>query len=150
MDANSATARIVLFDSSFAKIMHVNRDNILNNVTTSFLVNYSATEDGFTVQIANGGSAANVAYITLTVDSSTVGSHPAIAVDEEIAYTQVGTLSSGIKVNAKNLFGMEGYEKKGRMVSQISAASTNEQYPTAKAVYDAIQDFLGVIENGAY
>ena len=64
-------------------------------------------------------------------------------VDEEIKYTQVGTLSDGVKVSESNLIGMDVYEKKGRMTTQISASSSDNQYPSAKAVYDLLQNAMG-------
>lgn len=125
--------RIILFDADFNKLMHVNRGLLLEG--NNYFAAYTETEDGFTM-IPRGRN--EIAYVTITVDTSTVGTNPVIAVDEEIAYTQVGTLSSGIKVNEKNLFGMDEYEKKGRMVTMISDTSTDAQYPTAKAVYNLV------------
>ncbi len=142
-NAGNDDCRIVLHDSNFGRILHVNRGNVVGNISASFLTGYAETEDGFRVQIANTGSTANVAYITISVYTSTVDAEPAIAVDEEISFTQVGALTSGVKVSETNLIGMEGYEKKGRMTTQVSSVSTDEQYPTAKAVYTALQGALG-------
>lgn len=138
--------RIVLYDSNFNKIQHINRANVISNGSYYFVNNYLETEDGFSIEIVRS----DTAYMTISVYTTTVSVNPVIAVGEEIAYTQVGTLAEGIKVNEQNLFGMEKYEKTGRMVTQISSASSHNQYPSAKAVYDAIQGFLGVIENGTY
>lgn len=129
--------RIILFDANFNKLTHVNRGILLSG---SYFASYTETEDGFKTVISGK---AEVAYITITVYTSTVSDNPAIAVDEEIAYTQVGTLASGIKVNEQNLFGMDGYEKKGRMVTSVSNTSTDAQYPSAKAVYDLVNGALG-------
>ena len=134
----SDTCKAITFDSNFNKIMHVNRANLVSNASYYHLNNYEETDNGFKVDVVS----ANTAYIVFTVDNSTVSINPVIAVDEEIAYTQIGTLSSGIKVNEQNLFGMEGYEKKGRMVTQISDTSTDEQYPSAKAVYSLLQGIV--------
>ena len=131
--------KAVIFDSNFNKIIHVNRDNLVSNASYYHLNNYEETDNGFKVDVVS----ANAAYIVFSVYTSTVSNKPVIAVDEEIAYTQIGTLSSGIKVNEQNLIGMEGYEKKGRMVTQISDTSTDEQYPSAKAVYSLLQNSLG-------
>lgn len=38
---------------------------------------------------------------------------------------------------------LEGYEKTSDKVTTISSTSTNEQYPSAKAVYDYIQSLDG-------
>lgn len=134
----SDNCRIVLFDADFNKLMHVNRGLLLAG--NNYFAAYTETEDGFTM-IPRGRD--TIAYVTITVYTSTVSNHPFIAVDEEIAYTQIGTLASGIKVNEKNLFGMDEYEKKGRMVTMISDTSTDSQYPSAKAVYDLVNGAFG-------
>lgn len=131
--------RIILYNSNFEKIMAINRGNIISNASYYFVDEYTETDDGFSIKIMRE----DTAYITLTVYTSTVSSNPVIAVDEEIKYTQVGTLSNGIKVYADNLVGMDRYERTGRMVTAITSESTNEQYPSAKAVYDAMQSALG-------
>ena len=138
--------KIVLYDSNFNKIMHINRANVISNAASYFLNNYTETDDGFSIT----SQTVEAAYMTISVKITTVSTKPAIAVDEEISYTQVGTLASGVKVSESNLIGMDGYEKKGRMVTQISSSSSDNQYPSAKAVYTAIQNFLGVVENGTY
>jgi hypothetical protein len=135
-DAGDDNARIILYDANYGKLAHVNRASIL--ATNWFVKKYESTDDGCIITLLDG-----IEYVKLNIYASTLGNKPAVAVDEELTYEQVGTLSSGIKVNEQNLFGMEGYEKKGRMVSQVSAASTDDQYPSAKAVYDALSSALG-------
>jgi hypothetical protein len=130
--------RLILFDANHNKIIHINRANILLN--QSYYIDYAETENGFDMTIKEPDT---VAYIKFAVYTSTVSANPVIAVDEEIKYTQVGTLSSGIKVYEPNLIGMEKYERTGRMVTAITSDSTDEQYPTAKAVYNIVQDALG-------
>lgn len=137
MSSGTDDCRVVLLDSSFTKLMHINRGNIL--LGGNYFIDYVETEDGFDLTIK---APADVAYVVLSVYTSTVSANPAIAVDEELTYEQVGTLSSGIKVYEPNLIGMDKYERTGRMTTQISAESTNEQYPTAKAVYDYIQQAI--------
>ena len=130
--------RIVLFDVDFNKITHLNRGNILAG--GSYYMDYAETEKGFDMTIK---APPTVAYIKFSIYTTAVGSNPAIAVDEEIAYTQVGTLSNGIKVYEPNLIGMDKYERTGRMVTAISEESTDTQYPTAKAVYSLVTGALG-------
>lgn len=145
-DSGDDNCRIILFDSSGNRVMHVNRGNIL---TTGgyYVTAYESTDNGCIITLNPN---LDIMYVRISVYTTTVGSNPVIAVNEEITYTQVGTMTSGVKVHESNLIGMDNYEKKGRMTTQISSVSTNEQYPTAKAVYNAIQDFLGVVENGTY
>lgn len=130
-------ARVILFDSNFNKIVHINRGLIIAN--TSYYVTYEETDDGCTLKI---NAPADVAYIKINVYLTSVGNNPIIAVDEEIVYVQEGFLADGIHVKEPNIIGMEKYERTGRMVTAISSASTNEQYPTAKAVYDFIQQAI--------
>lgn len=131
-------SRVILLDSSFTKVAHVNRGLLIEG--DDYFVKYAAIDDGFDLTISQPASAA---WMAINVESSTVGAKPVIAVDEEIAYTQVGTLTSGVKVNSTNLIGMDGYEKTGRMVTSISDTSTNSQYPSAKAVYDLVNGAFG-------
>lgn len=142
MSSGDDSCRVVLLDSSFTKLMHINRGNIL--LGGNYFIDYVETEDGFNLTVK---MPANVAYAVFTVYNSTVSNNPAIAVDEEIAYTQVGMMTSGVKVNGDNLINMDAYEKKNRMVTQVSSASTDEQYPSAKAVYGLYQD---AANNGAF
>jgi hypothetical protein len=131
--------RIILYDSNFNKIAHINRGNIITNGSSYFLNDYTETENGFSIKVTRF----DTAYINISVDITTVSDNPVVAVDEPISYMQVGTLSSGVKVSESNLIGMDGYEKKGRMTTQISASSSDNQYPSAKAVYDLLQNAIG-------
>lgn len=131
-------SRVFLLDSSFTKVAHVNRGLLIEG--DDYFVKYAATDNGFDLTISQP---ATTAWMAINVESSTVGANPVIAVDEEIAYTQVGTLTSGVKVNSTNLIGMDGYEKTGRMVTSISDTSTDAQYPSAKAVYDLVNGAFG-------
>ena len=119
--------------------MHINRNNIRSNGSPSFIDSYTETDDGFSVRIVRS----NVAYITLSVYTKAVGAKPAISANEEIRYTHVGTMAEGVKVSEKSLVGMEKYEQTGKKVTMISAQSSDDQYPSAKAVYTALQSALG-------
>ena len=130
-------ARVILFDSNFNKLVHTNRGLMVDG--TAYHVTYEETDDGCTLKI---NAPADVAYIKINVYLTSVSNNPVIAVDEEINYVQQGFLTDGIHVKEPNITGMDKYERVGRMVTQISAASTNEQYPTAKAVYDLVQQAI--------
>ena len=127
----NSDCRIVLYDENFSYIQKVNRDAVVENSSYYFVDSYTETDYGCSFRIVDS----RVAYITLSVYHSAISSDPAVTVNEEITYTQVGTLSDGIKVYEKNLVGMEKYERTGRMTTEISSSSTDEQYPSAKAVY---------------
>lgn len=90
-------------------------------------------------------------YFRLSVSLTHLKDNPVISIDEEITYSQEGFLNDGVFVKEQCVYGLEDkYERLGRMTNAISSASTDDQYPSAKAVYTAIQDFLGVVENGTY
>lgn len=137
--------RVILYDSSFNKLANVNRANLIKG--DLYYTNYTETDYGFSVVIDEPDT---VAYVTFSVYTSTLGTNPTISVNEEIGFTQVGSLADGIKVKEENLIGMEKYERVGRMVSTISASSTDEQYPSAKAVYSLISSAIGAAIGGSY
>lgn len=96
--------RVVLFDSSKAKIMHVNRANLIANKSTYYINNYAEAEDGCQFTITSGSAA----YFKVNVFTSTLGASPAISVNDEMSYRQEGYLADGIKVKAS---AVEGYDK---------------------------------------
>lgn len=96
--------RVVLFDSSKAKLMHVNRANLISNASSYYINNYSETEDGCQFTIVS----ASAAYFKLNVFTSTLGASPAISVNEEMSYRQEGYLADGIKVKAAAVEGGGG------------------------------------------
>ena len=142
-NAAAGFQKAVVYDAGGKRLMHVNRENLVSNASYYFFDDYTPDDDGFTVKV----TADNAAYVTFSVATATVGSHPVVAVDEEIAYTQAGFLADTIFVREQSLQGMEGYERKSRMVTAITGASTDDQYPSAKAVYDAMQSALGAYIN---
>ena len=95
--------RVVLFDSSKAKLMHVNRANLISNASSYYINNYSETEDGCQFTIVS----ASAAYFKLNVFTSTLGASPAISVNEEMSYRQEGYLADGIKVKKTAVEGLD-------------------------------------------
>lgn len=95
--------RVVLFDSSKAKLMHVNRANLISNASSYYINNYTETEDGCQFTIVS----ASAAYFKLNVFTSTLGASPAISVNEEMSYRQEGYLADGIKVKKTAVEGLD-------------------------------------------
>lgn len=140
---------IIFYDSNRNRILNVNRDNVVGG--SSYYVGYVAKENGFKLTILNRSELANVAYITFTFRSADIGTKPTIAINEEVMFTQEGFLADNIHIKEEFVVGLEAkYMMTNKKTVAISSASTDEQYPSAKAVYDAIQNFLGVVENGTY
>jgi len=96
----SDDCRVILYDSNFNKLNHINRGVLIGN--GSYFVGYEETEDGCKLTIKNPDT---VAYITVSAYTSTLSSNPVISVNEEISYTQEGFLADGIKVKAENVVG---------------------------------------------
>ena len=94
--------RVVLYDSSFAKIQHINRGNIITNGSYYFVNNYVETEDGFTLDIVRAG----VAYISISVYHSTLKRNPIVTANQEISWSTAGYLQDGIKVKTANVEGL--------------------------------------------
>lgn len=90
--------RVVLYDSGFNKLNHVNRSLFIGN--ESYFVGYTETNDGFQMPIKEPGT---VAYITISAYISTLDANPVISVDEEIVFAQEGFLADGIKVKGDSI-----------------------------------------------
>lgn len=87
--------RVILYKADKTKLTHVNRNNLIANGSSYFINNYSAGENGCQFQIVENSAA----YFAFNVYSSTSDGNPTVTVDEELNYSQVGTLASGIKVD---------------------------------------------------
>lgn len=97
--------RIILFNSSKAKIAHINRGNVMAG--NYYIGGYGndADSNGCHFTILN---TAAVAYFKFTVRKSSMGSNPVVTANEELTYSQVGTLSSDIKVDYNQLINVPG------------------------------------------
>ena len=135
--------RIVFYDSSFNFLGCVKCNNIVNNASTYYLKDYTDIQDGFSIQIAFP----RAVYITISTGNGYVGVTPIITINEEINYTHVGTMAEGVKVSENSLVGMEKYEQTGRKVTSVTSQSSDDEYPSAKAVYSALQSALGSYVN---
>ena len=93
--SGDGNCRVILYKADKTKLMHVNRDNLIANASSYFIDNYSANENGCQFKIVNEAAA----YFAFNVYSSTSDGNPIVTVDEELNYSQVGTLASGIKVD---------------------------------------------------
>lgn len=116
--------QIILFDSNFNYIVHVNRGNLLKG--NNYHVGYKETANGFVLTVNSVPELNNVAYARLNIHKSQWGENPMIAIDEEIKYKYEGFLADGILVKAENVMNM------------------------AETVNALIDTKLGVIENGTY
>lgn len=100
-------ARITLYDSSFNKIIHTNRNYLVNNGSgggiSEFVngVEYSDGEHGCKVVL----NQANVAYITFNFFVMDMGNSPVVSINNEISYTQAATLQDSIKISGGSVVG---------------------------------------------
>lgn len=87
--------RVILYKSDHSKLMLVNRGNLITNKSSYFINNYEETENGcqFTIVVSEA------AYFKFNVYASTNDGNPIVTVNEALAYEQMGTLASGIKVD---------------------------------------------------
>ena len=144
-DTTQVYAGIVYYDSSrtrFASmtIVHVNDGNV------DFVTNYTETADGCSFVIPNKAGLTNngLSYIRLCFPTSGVGANPSISINEPISETVAGFISDSVKVKAENIVGsFNEYQQVSNKVTSLSASSTDAQYPSAKAVYTALQSALG-------
>lgn len=133
---------VVLYDQNFNRILNVDSNNFIGG--GSYYVGYVATDYGFDFTIKNVAANQNTAYIRISFRAEDIGSNPEVAVNEAMEYTAGGFLADGIRVKKEYVVGLD------KTALVISSSSTDAETPTAKAVYDAIQTSLGVIENGTY
>lgn len=91
--------RVILFDANKNKVTHVNRATMIAG--NYYIGEYGNDEDGCHFTILKTSA---VAYLKFTVSRSTLGSNPVVTTNQEITYSQVGTLNSNIKQDAANVF----------------------------------------------
>lgn len=138
-NTSNGSSRIVVYDSTFTKISHTNIGNLVGNLDARAV--YSEFENGFSIQIK---SLPRAAYIRITIGRNDFSDSPKVAINEEIAYTEAGFLVDDVKVKAENIEGsFSEYQQVSSKVTSLSASSTDAQYPSAKAVYTALQSALG-------
>lgn len=131
--------RAIYFDSDKNKTFHANAVLMLDG-TDDYFFTYTEVDDGFDFQIK---ASATAAYVVFNFKTSKFSPSTVITVDEEIVYKQAGFLADGIYVKGEYVEGMgDLYMRQNQKVLSISAASTDEQYPTAKAVYDLVQQAI--------
>lgn len=129
--------RIFAYSDYNTLITHTNSEAIMSG--TNYFFDYAETEDGFIITLKDVVNLKDVKYFRINLRHEDVGTNPVITVDEEIVYAQVGFLDDGINMSYENVVGLnEHYVGINRRALKISSASTDEQYPTAKAVYDLV------------
>jgi hypothetical protein len=132
--------RVIYFDSEKNKTFHANATLLLDG-TADYFFTYTEVEDGFDFQIK---ASATAAYVVFNFKTSKFSPNTVITVDEEIVYKQAGFLADGIYVKGEYVEGMgDLYMRQNQKVLFISDGSTDEQVPTAKAVYALVSDVLG-------
>lgn len=94
--------RIILYDSNYNKVIHVNRANLITNASSYFLNNYTETEDGFFIDVVRE----TAVYLTISVYTSTVSKNPMAAVNEEIEYGYEACLADSVKIKYENVEGL--------------------------------------------
>lgn len=100
------SSRIVLYDVSFNKLVHVNRSILLNG--GNYFVKHESLTNGFVCTIEDVPEIGEVAFARLSIHKSSWGDNPMIAVNEEIRYTVEGFLADSVKVKGENVIGNVG------------------------------------------
>lgn len=142
--------RIVLYDSSFNKIAHINRGNILKN--NWYSTDYEEIGTGFKLTLQNID---NVAYVVFNFYTECIGASPMIAINEEIEFSYSGFLRDGIKVRAKDVDGLSDYAKTTDVNDALSKKQNNlnfddtpikdsENLVKSGGIYSANENILAV------
>ena len=101
---------VVLYDSNFNRLMHVDATKMQSNSASYYLSGYKRTDEGmeFTVN-----QPAALAYITISFRRADVGELPVVAVNEPISFSPHGYVADTILVKRKNVEGLnENYYTK--------------------------------------
>lgn len=144
-DITQTYAGIVYYNSSRAHFASMNITHVVNG-NADFVTNYTETADGCSFVIPNKATLTNqdMAYVRFCFPISGVGTNPSISLNEPISETVAGFLADNVKVKAANIVGsFNEYQQVSNKVTSLSASSTDAQYPSAKAVYTALQSALG-------
>jgi hypothetical protein len=73
---------------------------------TNYISKFADTDNGFEITLGSTSVFDNLGYIRISLRTTSIGADPVITVDEEIAYSIVGTLSDKVKVKAENIIGL--------------------------------------------
>jgi hypothetical protein len=144
-DTTQVYAGIVYYDSTKTRFVSMAIEHVVNG-NEYYVINYTETADGcsFTIPNKAGLTNSNLSYLRFCFPISGVGENPSISINEPISETVAGFLSDGVKVKAANIVGsFNEYQQVSNKVTSLSASSTDAQYPSAKAVYTALQSALG-------
>lgn len=144
-DITQTYAGIVYYNSSRAHFASMNITHVVNG-NADFVTNYTETADGCSFVIPNKATLTNqdMAYVRFCFPTSGVGANPSISLNQPISESVAGFLADDVKVKAENIVGsFSEYQQASNKVTSISASSTDAQYPSAKAVYTALQSALG-------
>jgi hypothetical protein len=148
-DNGDDNCRLVVYDAD-KKIIYdannnvllINRNNLLDG--GNYYFGYRKTDNGCVITIKSVAALAKVAYVRFSVHHSCIGEYPMVSINEEIKYTVEGFLADDIFIKEKYVDGLEKkYVQESQNTTSISASSTDEQHPSAKAVYTLLQEALG-------
>ena len=118
--------RVILYKPDKTYQVLVNRGNLIENKSSYFIDNYSETENGCQFTIVYTGTG----YFSFNTYASTSDGNPIVTVNEELNYTSVGTLSSGIKVDYNQLINTPTYN----IPTKTSELTNNSGYITSSYV----------------
>lgn len=147
-DKGSSTSYscIAFYNANREWVANINIGNIVENKAPSYTQNYIETDDGCSFQIAAGATLGNLnyKYLRICFPADDVGTNPMMAINQEIKYAVEGFLADNIFVKEEYITGLEEkYVQENQKTTSISDSSTDEQYPSAKAVYTLLQEALG-------
>jgi hypothetical protein len=100
-DVGEDLCKVILYDANKNYIKHVNQGILVGG--SKYFVDYTSTDDGFTLQINNVGELNNVAYARFTFYKTAFGDTPMMAVNENIEYVVEGFIADGIKVKGESV-----------------------------------------------
>jgi hypothetical protein len=144
-DTTQVYAGIVYYNSTKTRFANMAIGHVVNG-NEYYVINYTETADGCSFTIPNKAGLTNddLSYLRFCFPISGVGEKPSISINEPISETVAGFLADGVKVKTANIVGsFSEYQQVSSKVTSLSASSTDAQYPSAKAVYTALQSALG-------
>lgn len=105
-DTEKTYAGIVYYNANRERVASMSIGNVVKGIQ-DYVVNYTRTGDGFSVQIPSTTTLSNlgVTYIRMVFPMTCVGDAPMLSINDEIKYTMEGFLADGIKVKGENVIG---------------------------------------------
>lgn len=129
-DTAKTYAGIVYYNDKYERVASMSITLVVNG-NQYYVINYKSTGDGFSVQIPNSTTLANLnaTYVRMVFPMTGVGDYPMLSIDNPIEYTMEGFLADGVKVKGENVIGNVGETTPDWVATKELAGGENTYIP---------------------